>query len=85
MFGLFTHTVFEEESDVQVKIAQFQHPDVENSGSRFLIVGFLIVCLHRSTSRSKLRILCAPTMNPFPRIRPVAFQWPVGTLAGWLS
>ena len=49
MFGLFVYiyTVFDEESDVQVKIAQFHRPEVENQGSRFLIVGFLIVCLHR--------------------------------------
>ena len=48
MLGLFLYTVFDEESDVQVKIAQFQRPEVENQGSRFLIVGFLIVCLHRN-------------------------------------
>ena len=46
MFGLFI-TVFDEESEFQVKTAQFQRPEVENRGSRFLIVGFLIVCLHR--------------------------------------
>ena len=44
--GLVRCSVFDEESDVQVKIAQFQRPEVENRGSRFLIVGFLIVCLH---------------------------------------
>ena len=48
MFGLYTYTVFDEQTDVQVKIAQFQRPEVENRGSRFLIVGFLIVCLRRS-------------------------------------
>ena len=48
MFGLFTYSVVDEESDYQVKIAQFQRPEVENRGSRFLIVGFLVVCLHRN-------------------------------------
>ena len=32
----------------QVKIARFRRPEVENRESRFLIVGFLIVCLHRT-------------------------------------
>ena len=45
------YTVFDEESDFQVKIAQSQRPEVENRGFRFLIVGFLIVCLHRSIFR----------------------------------
>ena len=47
MFGLFIYTDFDEEFNFQVKIVQFQRPEVENRGSRFLIVGFLIVCLHR--------------------------------------
>ena len=44
----YIYTALEEESDFHVKIAQFRRPEVENRGSRFLIVGFLIVCLHRS-------------------------------------
>ena len=47
IFGLAIYTVLDEESDFQVKIVQFQRPEVENRESRFLIVGFLIVCLHR--------------------------------------
>ena len=47
MFGLFMYTVLDEESDFQVKLAQCRHPEVENRGSRILIVGFLVVCLHR--------------------------------------
>ena len=43
----YIYTVFDEESDVQVKIAQFHRPEVENRGSRFLIVAFLIVFLRR--------------------------------------
>ena len=50
MFGLFIYTAFDEESDVQGKIAQVQRPEVENPGSRFFIIGFLIVCLHRTKS-----------------------------------
>ena len=61
MFGLFIHTVFDEESDFQVKIAQFQRPEVENRGSRFLIVGFLIVCLHRMCFLTFFRLHKAST------------------------
>ena len=48
MCGLLMCIFFEEESDVQVKIVQFQRPPVENRGSQFLIVGFLFVSLHRA-------------------------------------
>ena len=48
MFGLAIYTLLDGESDFEVKIAQFRRPEVENRESRFLIVGFLIVRLHRS-------------------------------------
>ena len=44
--GLVIWIVFDDESDIQVKVAQFQRPEVEHRASRFLIVGFLIVCFH---------------------------------------
>ena len=46
------HTVLDEESGSEVKKCQILQPGGENKEkrnreSRFLIVGFLIVCLHR--------------------------------------
>ena len=46
-FQLAIYTVLDEESDFEVKVAQFRRPEVENRESQFLIVGFLIVRLHR--------------------------------------
>ncbi len=46
--GLAIYTVLDEASNFQVKIAELRRPEVENRESRFLIVGFLIVCLHRN-------------------------------------
>ena len=53
MCGLVIYTVVDEESDLQLTIAQFRRPDVKNRGSRFLIVGFLIVCLHRMAKTTR--------------------------------
>ena len=47
ILGGSIYTVLDGEFDVRVKIAQFGRPEVENRGSRLLIVGFLMVGRHR--------------------------------------